>query len=91
MAPSVTPRESVQAQESEDENSVVSAPVLQFRPRARDAMAARPAPGKGPAPASAKFAQQVVDYSYVYTDLKIIGVLVVSLLAMLIVLSFVVH
>ena len=91
MAPSITPRESVQAQESDNGSSVASAPVLQFRPRARDAVSPRPAQGKVPMSAAAKFAQQVVDYSYVYTDLKIIGVLVVSLLVLLIVLSFVIH
>lgn len=90
-APPTMPGESVQPQESDNGNSTVSAPVLHFRPKGRDAAAGRPAVGKAPVSAAAKFAQQFVDYSYVYTDLKIIAALVSSLLVALIVLSFVIH
>lgn len=57
--------------------------VLQFRPRARDAA--------GRSAAAAKAVLQTVDYSYVYTDLRIIGVLSVLLLGGLIALSFVIR
>jgi hypothetical protein len=91
LAPSAAPKESVQAQEGGNGSPAVSSPVLQFRPKGREAVAARPSSGRAPASAAAKFAQQVVDYSYVYTDLKIIAVLVVSLLVILVVLSAVIH
>ncbi len=91
MVPSITPRESVQAQESDNGSPVATAPVVQFRPRPRDAAPSRPTQGRVQTSAAAKFAQQVVDYSYVYTDLRIIGTLVVSLLVLLIVLSFVIR
>jgi hypothetical protein len=44
-----------------------------FRPNVADRRPSRPAGGR--AVSSARAAQQVMDYSYVYTDLKLIGVL----------------
>lgn len=61
-------------------------PVLQFRPRAREAAVGRVAPARGPV---RRAYQQVVDYSYVYTDLKIIGVLAFALFGLLVALSVV--
>lgn len=61
--------------------------VLQFRPRAREISAARPAAVR----ASARAFQQVVDYSYVYTDLKIIGGLSAALFGGLVALSFIIR
>ncbi|HEX9016251.1 MAG TPA: hypothetical protein VF960_09685 [Chloroflexota bacterium] len=68
--------------------AVATAPVLQFRPRSRDAAPARPA-GRPATARSATF--PTTDYSYVYTDLRIIALLVGSLLVALIALSFVIH
>ena len=90
-APAISSRQLVQEEENDHDTPTVGAPVLQFRPRAKGDIQARPASGKTPAPSTAKFAQQIVDYSYVYTDLRIIGVLVSSLLVVLVVLSFVIH
>ena len=61
--------------------------TLQFRPR--EAVAARGAGAKGAS--VAKVALQAVDYSYVYTDLRIIGGLAVVLFGGLVALSFVIH
>lgn len=80
---SVAP-EPVQPRQDVGENS--KGTVLQFRPRTRESGAARAA---GRAAASAKALQQAVDYSYVYTDLKIIGGLSAVLFGGLIALSFV--
>lgn len=59
--------------------------TLQFRPRAREAARAIRAQG------GTRFIQQVVNYGYVYADLKVIGVLSLMLFAGLIVLSFVIQ
>ncbi|HEX2922440.1 MAG TPA: hypothetical protein VHS28_00235 [Chloroflexota bacterium] len=64
-----------------------AAPALQFRPKGREG-ALRANAGKLNAAARANL--QPVDYSYVFTDLKIIGTLTGSLLAALIALSFVI-
>ncbi len=68
-----------------DRDGTAGTTVLQFRPRAREAVdraSARPG-GKSFFPA--------VDYSYVYTDLKIIGALSGSLFVGLLALSFFLH
>lgn len=85
----VAPREPVQSQESGAGAFAASGPVLQFRPKGREAVAARPAGGKSGA--TSRSVLQPVDYSYVYTDLKIIGVLVSALLLALVVLSLAVR
>ncbi len=64
-----------------------SGPVLQFRPR--EATAARSTVAKGGSAARAML--QAVDYSYVYTDLKLIGGLTVLLFGGLVALSFAIH
>lgn len=64
-----------------------AAPALQFRPKGREG-ATRATAGKPNA--ATRTPLQPVDYSYVYTDLKIIGALSGSLLAALIALSFVI-
>ncbi len=63
--------------------------VVQFRPRPRDAEPQRVAAGRGAAQAKSFF--QAVDYSYVYTDLRIIGGLSALLFGGLVVLSFVIR
>ncbi len=90
MPPSTAAQEPVQtsAPTSDQGSQGSGAAVLQFRPRAREVAAARSA-GRGAAPAKALL--QAVDYSYVYTDLKIIGGLTAFLLGVLIVLTLVVH
>jgi hypothetical protein len=69
-----------------------AAPVLQFRPKAREAAVRTNAgkPNAGKPSASARALLQPVDYSYVFTDLKIIGALGGGLLAALIALALVV-
>lgn len=59
--------------------------ALQFRPRVREAARAIRAQG------GTRFIQQVVNYNYVYADLKVIGVLCLVLFSALIVLSFVIQ
>ena len=59
--------------------------TLQFRPRVREA--ARTIRAQG----GTRYVQQVVNYGYVYADLKVIGVLTLLLLAALVVLSFIVQ
>jgi hypothetical protein len=81
--------EPVQEHENGSAQVATATPVLQFRPKGRDSLAARPVGGR--AAALPRMAQQVVDYSYVYTDLKIIAALVIFLLVMLILLSFVIR
>jgi len=66
-----------------------TATIVQFKPRARDGAVSRAMSGR---PSSAaKALQQAVDYSYVYTDLKIIGGITLVLVGGLIGLSFVIH
>lgn len=59
--------------------------TLQFRPRARETARATGAQG------GKRLIQQVANYSYVYADLKVIGVLALLLFGALIVLSFVIQ
>jgi hypothetical protein len=66
--------------------AATSGSVIQFRPRGREGTA-RPSTRAG---AVSRAIQQVVDYSYVYADLKIIGAVVASLLVILIALTFVI-
>ncbi len=87
VAPTSVSGEAVQAEENG--NGAVSAPVLQFRPRAVGAAPVRAVAPKGTPAKTVGF--PVVDYSYVYTDLKIIAVLVCSLLVALIALAFVIR
>lgn len=68
-------------------NNKPSGGSLQFRPRARENAATRPVAAR--AGASARAFQQAVDYSYVYTDLKIIGGLSAVLMGGLIALTFI--
>lgn len=63
--------------------------VLQFRPRPREAAPMRATAGR--TAASARALQQVIDYSYVYADLKLIGGLSLLLFGGLVALSFVVR
>lgn len=86
-ASAVVSGEAVQA-ETNGSVAVSDQPVLQFRPRPREAAPVRAAGGR---PQSARAALPSMDYSYVYTDLRIIAVLVGSLLVALIALSFVIH
>ena len=79
--------EPVQAEENG--NGHTDAPVLQFRPKAREVVPARASSARGGTAARAAF--QTMDYSYVYTDLRVIGVLMASLLVMLIALTFVIR
>ncbi len=70
-------------------NGRAQEPVLQFRPKAaREAAPVRVAAGRASA---ARVAFPFTDYRYVYTDLKMIAVIAGSLLALLIVLSFVIR
>lgn len=84
-APASVSTEPVQAKENG--NGHASAPVLQFRPSAREVAPSRRTSGRA---ATAKTAFQTADYSYVYTDLRIIGVLASVLLVLLIALTFVI-
>jgi hypothetical protein len=83
ISPSAGARQPVQPEGRVSENS--NATVIQFRPRSRVAGPAK-LPGRPAGPAKAFL--QTVDYSYVYTDLRIIGMLALALFAVLIVLSF---
>ena len=85
-AETVAPAEPVQTELNG--NGHAGEPVLQFRPRGREVAASR---STAPRTAGAKTAYQTVDYSYVYTDLRIIGVLVAALLVMLVALTFVIR
>jgi len=68
-------------------NGRAAATVVQFRPKGREA----PLRGNvGRSSASARALLQPVDYSYVFTDLRIIGALSGSLLVALIALFFIV-
>jgi hypothetical protein len=58
-----------------------------FRPNAADRRTSRPSAGR--MATSGKAAQQVMDYSYVYTDLKLIGVLSAVLFSALVVIYLV--
>jgi hypothetical protein len=72
----------------ENGNGHTETPVLQFRPKAREAAPARSSGGRA---AASRTTLQPVDYSYVYTDLRIIGVLMTSLLVLLVALTFVIR
>ncbi len=76
------------AQPEEKPVERTSGSALQFRPRARETSAVRSAGARGVA---AKTHLQPIDYSYVYTDLRIIGVLTTVLLVALVALSFMLH
>ena len=86
-APTVASEGAVQA-EAKGNVAVREEPVLRFRPGPRETAPIRATGGKAQA---ARAPLPTVDYSYVYTDLKIIGVLVSALLVALIALSFVIH
>ncbi len=86
IPPSAAVREAVRPEEKAQGGS--TATVLQFRPRAGEAGARR---AGGKAGSTARTYLQPIDYSYVFTDLKIIGGLSAIIIAGLIALSFVVH
>ena len=86
-ASTVVSDEAVQA-EASGGVAVREEPVLQFRPRPREAAQTRASGGR---PQASRVPLPTADYSYVYTDLRIIGVLVGALLVGLIALSFVIH
>jgi hypothetical protein len=77
----------VQSQAETIADNKPSGESLQFRPRARGSAAPRSVASR--AGSSARASQQVVDYSYVYTDLRIIGGLSAVLIGGLVALSFI--
>lgn len=72
----------------ENARSAPAETAIHFRPRARDDAVVRGAAARG---AVSRTFQQVVDYSYVYTDLRIIAGLSVVLFGSLLGLSFALH
>ncbi|GEM_PF-1758302 len=78
-------REAVQPMAGSSGSS--SQAAVQFRPRAREGAGVRSMTAR--AASSGRAALQAVDYSYVYTDVKIIGGLATALFGGLIALSFV--
>lgn len=87
VSPSDNNQQPVQPRTEADAGNKSGGGVLQFRPQARENAGIRSAAAR--AGASAKALQQAVDYSYVYTDLKVIGGLSAVLFGGLIALSFV--